>query len=245
MAATIAGRDFGIAPSAQITCIKALSGANTGSSTDVISAIDHVISLKASSSAPTIISISLGVAAPAAYTALDRAVTRAAVAGITAVVAGGNAAGDACTFTPARAPGAVTVAALAGEGLASFSNAGRCVDVAAPGVAVRSAYHEGDGAYASSSGTSMAAPFVSGVAALVLGEAPRMRPREVLREIRRATEREVEGIPVLAVRRRECRRRGWVERAGDWVRGSGGVGFGGRLFAERGAGARARMVAVK
>lgn len=206
VAATIAGRDFGIASAAQITCIKALSGSNTGSSADVISAIDHVIALKraataaSSAPAPFLMSISLGVRAPPAYSALDRAVSRASAAGIVPVVAAGNAANDACTFTPARARGAITVAALAGAQLASFSNKGRCVALAAPGVAVRSAYHAADDAYARSSGTSMAAPFVTGAAALVLGERPALRPREVLRELRDAAAPAVGGVPVAAVR---------------------------------------------
>lgn len=206
VAATIAGRDFGVARAAQITCIKALSGSNTGSSADVISAIDHVIGLKraaaatSSAPAPFLMSISLGVRAPPAYSALDRAVSRAAAAGIVPIVAAGNAAHDACTFTPARARGAITVAALAGAQLASFSNTGVCVALAAPGVAVRSAYHAADDAYARSSGTSMAAPYVTGAAALVLGERPGLGAREVLRELRAVAAPPTGGVPVAAVR---------------------------------------------
>lgn len=206
VAATIAGRDFGVAKSAKVTCIKALSNTNSGSSKDVVAAINHVIFLKEKEYRnPTerpeafLMSISLGVKAPKSYSALDRAVGRAARAGIVPIIAAGNMAGDACTFTPARAPGAITVGALAGQKkLASFSNRGKCVAMVAPGVSIRSAYHNADWSYARSSGTSMAAPHISGIAALILGERPGLRPRDVLREMQRDT-RTIDGISVAKV----------------------------------------------
>ena len=82
---------------------------------------------------------------------------------------------------PANCPASslVSVAATnSADDLASFSNYGAStVDVGAPGEMVRS-LAPGDG-YAYMSGTSMAAPHVSGVAAVLLGEAPGLAPWQV------------------------------------------------------------------
>lgn len=171
VAARIAGLNFGLAPFTRIICIKALSRENEGSSTDVVSAIHLAIKLHRHEhrNAAAVMCISLGVAAAQRYKELDRAVTRAANYGIISVVAAGNSARDACQFTPARAPGAIAVAATRQDGtLAKFSNWGRCVTIGAPGVNIWSAVGSDDNAYGVSSGTSMAAPFISGVVSLIL-----------------------------------------------------------------------------
>ena len=87
------------------------------------------------------------------------------------------------TFPAAvSAPNKITVAASHGQNsLAEFSNFGKnSVEVAAPGVAIRSSVpHLNRERMMGMSGTSMAAPYVSGVAAAVKAEAPALRPQQV------------------------------------------------------------------
>jgi subtilisin len=121
--------------------------------------------------------------------ALNDAVKRGTDAGIVFVVAAGNDNANAANYSPASAPTAITVSALADsdglpggtgantsygpdDSLASFSNYGSAVDIAAPGVDILSTYLSGG--YAIGSGTSMASPHVAGAAALYMaGVSPR------------------------------------------------------------------------
>lgn len=99
--------------------------------------------------------------------ALDRALNHAADHGVLLVASAGNGGpcGD-CVAYPASHPRVLAVAATTpGRTLASFSGAGRDVDLAAPGVDILGPLPGGRFAYGS--GTSQAAAFVAGAAALV------------------------------------------------------------------------------
>merc|ERR1712157_662159 len=113
-------------------------------------------------------------------TAVDAAVS----AGVVVVVAAGNSNSDACNFSPAYVPNAVTVGSTDSNDQRSyFSNYGTCVDIWAPGSSVLSAGHTSDSTTATFSGTSMACPHVSGAAALVLGADNSKTPAKVLQEL--------------------------------------------------------------
>jgi subtilisin family serine protease len=112
--------------------------------------------------------------------ALDRAVRRSIADGVTFAVAAGNDGGDACAGSPARVAAALTVGASdRTDRRPRWSDFGKCVDVYAPGAAIRSAWDTGDRAAKVLDGTSMASPHVAGAAAVYLGLHPAAAPAEV------------------------------------------------------------------
>ena len=125
------------------------------------------------------------------WSTLQDAISQARAAGTVVVTAAGNSTVDASRFTPANCNDTVTVAATGRVGgLAGYSNFGSSIDIAAPGgdmprdsgilstVATGATTATGYG-YANYHGTSMAAPHVAGVAALVASLHPTWGPNEI------------------------------------------------------------------
>ena len=174
VAGTVAGRTAGVARQARIVPVRVLGCNGSGTNIDVIAGLDWVAK---NARGPAVVNMSLG---GGASKSLDNAVKDLVAKGITVVVAAGNENADACNRSPARAPEAITVAASdRSDRRASFSNKGGCVDLFAPGHQITAAWHTGDTATQSLSGTSMAAPHVAGAAALYLGAHPQAKPAEV------------------------------------------------------------------
>lgn len=109
---------------------------------------------------------------------IENAVTYAMKKGAVVVVAAGNEYENVEYSCPAHIKKCITVAAIdSNERRADFSNYGSMVDVAGPGVDILSCVPGGGYVYAS--GTSMAAPHISAVAAMVRLSYPSKSPAEV------------------------------------------------------------------
>jgi subtilisin family serine protease len=129
--------------------------------------------------------------------ALDKAVNAAIADGVQVVAAAGNSSGDACAVSPAGVPAVFTVAAsTSSDAWATFSNGGSCVDLAAAGVKIVSAWNTSDTATAVLTGTSMSAPLAAGVGARYLQKNPVATNRQFTRALKRAaTVGALTGVP--------------------------------------------------
>jgi subtilisin family serine protease len=153
----------GVAPSVRVHGVKVLDCTGKGTDVNAIAGLDWVVQNGAH---PSVITMSFGGPISQAF---DDAVRRAVGAGFTIITAAGNDHKDACSISPAHMgelDGVITVgASTKGDGRASFSNYGKCVDMYAPGVRIPSLFIGGN--LASATGTSASAPHVAGVAALL------------------------------------------------------------------------------
>jgi serine protease len=163
VAGTIGGTVWGVAKGVTLIAVRVLNCQGSGTSSGVIAGMDWVTSNHVK---PAVANMSLG---GGASTATDDAVNRMHNAGVTVVVAAGNSNANACNYSPARAPNAITVGATTStDARASYSNFGSCLDLFAPGSSITSAWYTSNTATNTISGTSMASPHVAGVAALYL-----------------------------------------------------------------------------
>ena len=194
VAGIIAGTDYGVAKSAILVPVRVLDCNGTGTLSSVIAGLDWVMQDHAASPGPAVVNMSLG---GDASSALDTAVNNVVLAGMTTVVAAGNDNGDACQKSPARVASALTVgASTISDQRASFSNYGSCVDLFAPGMGILSDWYSSGTATSVASGTSEAAPFVTGVAALCLEKFPSASPTTVSQTVlSQATVDALGGIP--------------------------------------------------
>lgn len=170
----------GVAPGAALVGVKAMTSSGTGTTSTIISAVQWCIDHKTTYNI-RIINMSFGSSGPSSGAdALSATVNAAADAGILPVVSAGNDGPGASTIgSPAAAAKALTVCSISDPGVKGFSISpwssrgptadGRVKpDVCGPGQSITSARAGSGNGYVTYSGTSMAAPFIAGVAALML-----------------------------------------------------------------------------
>jgi len=181
----------GVAPATALVGVKVMNSSGTGYTSTIISGVQFCIDNKVRYNI-RIINMSLGGGASSDGTdALSAVVNAAADHGILPVVAAGNSGpGRATIGTPAAAAKALTVCSISDPGvlgfaISSFSSRGPTADgrvkpdVCAPGLSITAPRANSTNGYITYSGTSMAAPFAAGVAALMLDANNAMTPAQV------------------------------------------------------------------
>jgi subtilisin family serine protease len=183
VAGTVGGTTFGIAKAVDLVAVRVLDCTNSGTSAGVAAGMDWVT---ANAVLPAVANVSIqgGISV-----AMDTALANSVAVGITYVAAAGNFNADACNTSPGRTPVAITVGNVdpTNDTRSGTSNFGTCLDLFGPGVGIESAGRASDTATAFMSGTSMAAPHASGVAAFVLQNNPAATPAQVWTAIQAAS----------------------------------------------------------
>ena len=158
---------------------KVLDCQGIGTDLQIIAGIDWAIAQGA-----RVINLSIG--APGQSDVLDAAITRAVTSGAIVVVASGNG-GTSTPWYPAASPGAVSISATdSADRLASFSNYGDRIALAAPGRNILSTFPVDQSGwnvqpgYQIKDGTSMSSPIVAGGMALVWSAYPSYSPHRII-----------------------------------------------------------------
>ncbi|KDN48195.1 hypothetical protein K437DRAFT_255618 [Tilletiaria anomala UBC 951] len=180
-AGTIGSRKYGVAKRADLVAVKVLGSGGSGSMADVTAgvlwAVEDAKKISAKLAAEPhsaaakkhkgfVANMSLG---GGKSPTLDKAVNGAVSNGLHFAVAAGNENQDACNTSPAGAKNPITVGASdVGDKRAYFSNKGKCVDIFAPGLNIKSTWNTGKDSTNTISGTSMATPHIVGMLAYYL-----------------------------------------------------------------------------
>jgi len=175
VAGTIGSKTYGIAKKVDLVAIGVMNLLGSGTTSDIIKGVEFAvkehrakISSKTKGYKGATVNMLIG---GGISEALDLAVNAGTNAGLHIAVAAGNEDNDACEVSPARASGPITVGATDNaDQKASFSNWGKCVDIQAPGVDILSVGIWSD--TMTMSGTSMAAPHITGLLSYYLSLQP-------------------------------------------------------------------------
>jgi subtilisin family serine protease len=178
---TVGGATYGVAKSVQLVAVRVLGCNGSGSTSGVIAGVDWVTG-NHQAGQPAVANMSLG---GGVNSALDTAVRNSITDGVAYSLSAGNGnifgfAINACNQSPGRVAEAMTISATdRTDRKASWANYGSCVDWFAPGVSITSDWASSNTATNTISGTSMAAPHTTGVAALYLQSNPSASPGSV------------------------------------------------------------------
>lgn len=172
-AGIIGSKTYGVAKKVDLVAVGVMNLLGSGTTSDIIKGVEFVVNdhnekLLSKGFKGSTVNLSIG---GGISEALDLAVNAGTKAGLHIAVAGGNDNADSCEYSPARASGPITVGATnVGDARASFSNWGKCTDIFAPGEDILSTYIWDETARLS--GTSMAAPHITGLLSYYLSLQP-------------------------------------------------------------------------
>ncbi|KGJ93773.1 S8 family peptidase [Colwellia psychrerythraea] len=176
VAGTVGGSNYGVAKNVNVVAVRVMECGEDKTVANIIEGMNWVMQDVANHQGPAVVNISLS--DPDGSVSWDNATQAMIDAGITVVVAAGNNFYDACKNSPARLSDAITVGATDKyDFYNNLSNYGACVDILAPGSSITSIDENAE--QWTISGTSMAAPHVTGAAALVLEKNPNFNHHQV------------------------------------------------------------------
>ena len=181
VAGIVAGTLAGVAKEATIVPVRVLDSCGAGTLTMILNGLNWILQ-RHTAGTKAVVNLSLGFSTTVA--SVDAVITQMINKGMVVVAAAGNSGTTSCGTTPAGTPGIFSIGAIYAQNVSgsfvdrevSFSNYGDCVDLFAPGTQIVSpwAYLKevnqpaAASPFAAISGTSMAAPHVSGVLARYL-----------------------------------------------------------------------------
>ena len=188
-ASLIGGTTYGVAKQVKLIPVRVLNcRSGNSSSATLYTAINWVIEHH-QTGVPAIINLSVGMSKSIAFNEAAQALI---ADGLIVVGAAGNQNRDACLYSPASEPSVISVGGIDRAALrASYSNYGSCVDIFAPGSDLVGAWFGSTDIYRSSSGTSNAAPIVSGIVALMLQDNPSLTQSQVKERLKTNATRDV------------------------------------------------------
>nr|BAC57455.1 serine proteinase [Grifola frondosa]BAC57966.1 serine proteinase [Grifola frondosa] len=189
VAAVACGTYYGVAKGSMLIAVKVLNFANTGTTSNILSGMEYVWNTARASGRPSVVNVSFG---ESANTSIDNGVLSLTQAGIHVVAAAGNTNIDASGISPARSQHCTTVGATTiGDARWANSNYGFVLDVFAPGVDILTASKDSITATQWATGTSFAAPFVTGIIASFISQLGNKLPAEMILFVRETALRDI------------------------------------------------------
>lgn len=189
----------GVAPGVRIHGYKVLGRNGSGRFSDIIAGVENVNAFKRRNPEKrVVVNMSLGgFVGTQRYTALDRELARLVEKrDVTVIVAAGNDNRDSTLYSPAHTKECITVGAFdQNDTFSTYSNFGHAVDILAPGNDIRTSTI--NGGVAAVTGTSFAAPFVCGAAALILAkeENKLLKPHQVEGQLLALCKKNIKRVP--------------------------------------------------